>query len=148
MNFTDGVEEPLYFENFDLTNIVTPVNIHRLQELLKLTAYNKKKSDFLIDGFSNGFSIGFANSIEGKRLAPNLKLRVGNETILWNKVMKEVKLNRFAGPYPEPPFENFIQSPIGLVPNIKEKQPGSYFTYPIQKMGRQSIHRLQWKFVK
>ena len=30
--------------------------------------------------------------------------------------MKEVSLGRYAGPYSSPPFENYIQSPIGLVP--------------------------------
>ena len=30
--------------------------------------------------------------------------------------MKEVKLKRYAGPFKTVPFENFIQSPIGLVP--------------------------------
>ena len=30
--------------------------------------------------------------------------------------MKEVKLKRYAGPFNKPPFENYIQSPIGLVP--------------------------------
>ena len=30
--------------------------------------------------------------------------------------MKEVKVKRLAGPYEEVPFENYIQSPIGLVP--------------------------------
>ena len=48
--------------------------------------------------------------------APNLKLTVGNETILWNKVMKEVKAKRYAGPF----TEDFIQSPIGLVPKMVE----------------------------
>ena len=41
---------------------------------------------------------------------------MGNETILWNKVMKEVKLKRFVGPFTSPPFKYYIQSPIGLVP--------------------------------
>ena len=30
--------------------------------------------------------------------------------------MKEVKEKRYAGPFKDPPFEHFIQSPIGLVP--------------------------------
>ena len=30
--------------------------------------------------------------------------------------MKEVKLKRVAGPYDKIPFDNYIQSPIGLVP--------------------------------
>ena len=40
---------------------------------------------------------------------------IGDKITLWNKVMKEVKLNRYAGPFEEIPFEYFIQSPIGLV---------------------------------
>ena len=30
--------------------------------------------------------------------------------------MKEVKEKRYAGPFEEVPFKNFIQSPVGLVP--------------------------------
>ena len=30
--------------------------------------------------------------------------------------MKEVKLGRYTGPFDSPPFEHYIQSPIGLVP--------------------------------
>ena len=33
--------------------------------------------------------------------------------------MKEVELGRYAGPYEDPPFESFVQSPIGLVPEDK-----------------------------
>ena len=54
-----------------------------------------------------------------KRFAPNLRLRVGSPKELWNKVMKEVELGRYAGPFEEPPFEYFVQSPIGLVPKDK-----------------------------
>ena len=35
--------------------------------------------------------------------------------------MKEVKAKRFAGPYEAIPYENFIQSPIGLVPKAGNK---------------------------
>ena len=31
-------------------------------------------------------------------------------------MLKEVKLNHFAGPFSEIPYENYIQSPVGLVP--------------------------------
>ena len=34
---------------------------------------------------------------------------------LWNKIMKEVRVGRVAGPYETIPFENYIQSPVGLV---------------------------------
>ena len=56
--------------------------------------------------------------------APNLKFRVGNPTILWNKVMKEVGLGRYAGPFKQIPFNNYIQSPIGLVEKDLAVIPG------------------------
>ena len=40
---------------------------------------------------------------------------IGDKVVLGNKVMKEVKLGRYAGPFKQIPFEFFIQSPISLV---------------------------------
>ena len=40
---------------------------------------------------------------------------MGDKHDLWEKIMKEIKLKRYAGPFDEVPFDNFIQSPIGLV---------------------------------
>ena len=68
-----------------------------------------------------------------KRFSPNLKLRVGSKLELWNKVMVEVKGNRYAGPFEEVPFETFsFQSPIGLVPKDKGKKTRLIFhlSYP------------------
>ena len=91
--------------------------MNAFESLLRLANYNSLETDFLIDSFKNGFDIGYRGPIEGvRRFSPNLKLRVGSQTILWNKMMKEVKLKRFAGPFSEPPFTHFIQSPVGLVP--------------------------------
>ena len=70
--------------------------------------YEVDKANKLVNGFQYGFSLGYQGSMQLKRLAPNLKFRVGNETILWNKVMKEVKEKRYAGPYDQPPFKFFI----------------------------------------
>ena len=39
---------------------------------------------------------------------------------MWEKIMKEVKNLRYAGPFKKPPFKNFMQSPIGLVPKGSE----------------------------
>ena len=93
----------------------------RLEELLVKSKYPPDKTQFLVQGFASGFSIGFEGDSKVRRLAPNLKLRIGIETILWNKVMKEVKIKCFAGPFAQPPFEHFIQSPIGLVPKDQGK---------------------------
>ena len=99
-----------YYENFDLDTVITPVNVVEFQKLLKDMEYNKQKSKYLIDSLRNGFDLGYRGKTELQRRAPNWKLRVGNETILWNKVMKEVKLKRFAGPFKQVPYRNFIQS--------------------------------------
>ena len=112
----------LYYENFDLSTVVTPVETVALNRLLTETKYDKGKIKFLIDGFKNGFPIGYNGDPNVKLRSPNLKFRgVGNKTVLWNKVMKEVKLERYAGPFREIPFEHFIQSPIGLVPKDGNK---------------------------
>ena len=88
----------------------------KLQKLLLQSHYDKRKTKFLIDGFRNGFSLGYKGPKEVKWTSQNLRLRVGSKTELWNKVMKEVKAKRYAGPFEEIPFDNYIQSPIGLVP--------------------------------
>ena len=54
--------------------------------------------------------------------AENIPLRIGSKTELWNKIMKEVELSRYAGLYDEVPYENFIQLPVGLVPKAGKKQ--------------------------
>ena len=112
--------------------MVTPVDVSVYEKLLKDSNYDKQKAAELVEGFTNGFRIGYEGPSDIQRLAPNLKLTVGNETILWNKVMKEVKLGRFAGPFKEPPFKNFIQSPIGLVPkdNGKDTRLIFHLSYP------------------
>ena len=109
-------DEVLNYTSMDLENIVTPVNVDRLEQLLKLTEYDTQKTKKVVNGFRHGFSISYEGKMNVRKVAPNLQLHIGNETILWNKVMKEVKLGRYAGPFEQPPFEFFIQSPIGLVP--------------------------------
>ena len=51
--------------------------------------------------------------------------------------MKEVRLKRYAGPFEDPPFKDFIQSPIGLVPKDNGKNTRLIFhlSYPRDKLG-------------
>ena len=105
------------YENFDLSSVITPVNVENLEKLLMASQYDRKKSQFLINGFRHGFSLEYKGSRKVKMKSPNLKLTIGTPVQLWNKVMKEVKEKRYAGPYKQIPFEEYyIQSPIGLVP--------------------------------
>ena len=85
--------------------------------------YDPDKIHYLYSGFSTGFDIGY-RGLEGRRdTSRNLPLRVGSPLELWNKVMKEVKRNRYSGPFTEEmlPFNYFVQSPVGLVPKTGGK---------------------------
>ena len=92
------------------------MDVNKLERLLRETNYDEKKTAFLVDRFKNGFSLEYEGPQDVKITSPNLKIHgVGSENILWNKVMKEVKLKRYAGPYEHIPFDSYIQSLIGLV---------------------------------
>ena len=87
--------------------------------MLKQSNYDKGKTEFLIQGFTHGFRIGYNGSTNCRDMSKNLPLRdMGTRTDLWNKVMKEVSLGWYSGPFDikDLPFQSFIQSPIGLVP--------------------------------
>ena len=121
------------YENLDLDNIITPVNAAELENLLQETQYDKQKTKYLIQGFKEGFRLGYEGQrTDIKRNAPNLKLNIGTKTDLWNKVMKEVEKKRYAGPFTKVPFSNYIQSPIGLVPkdNGKDTRLIFHLSYP------------------
>ena len=109
-------QEILQYENLDLENIITPVRAEVFRNLLIALGYDSTKTEFLYKGFSEGFELHHKGNVKVQKKAPNLKLRVGNKIELWNKVMKEVKEGRYAGPFKEIPYDYFIQSPIGLVP--------------------------------
>ena len=107
-------------ENHNLSDIITPVKADILEKLLIETGYWKNKTEFLTEGFKNDFQLQYRGNLKNcQKEAPNLKLRIGNKVELWNKVMKEVELGRYAGPFEKPPFEHYVQSPIGLVPKDK-----------------------------
>ena len=108
--------EPGYYSNLDPYSIMTPVNVERLVELLLESGYDPGEIQFLQEGFTQGFDIRYEGPQDRASTSDNIPFSVGNKTILWNKLMKEVKLGRVAGPFEQIPFKNFIQSPIGLVP--------------------------------
>ena len=124
-------------ENMNITNIVTPVNVDRHEHLLKESGFDSEKLEYLVNGFRYGFSLKYEGPLIGKtRTAPNLKLRVGTKYDIWNKVMTEVQAGRYAGPFKgRPPFENFAQSPIGLVPKDKGKKTKLIFHLSYPKTG-------------
>ena len=92
-----------------------PVRLDIVEKLLVESDFDKIKWNKVIEGVTHGFALGYQGPEDVQLESPNLKFRgVGNEVILWNKVMKEVKLKQYAGPFKKPPFKN-IQSPIVLL---------------------------------
>ena len=86
-------------ENFNLEDIVTPVNVEVFTDYLKQSCYEEAEIRFIERGFRFGFEIGYEGQRKIMRTANNLPFICGDKTILWNKVMKEVRLGRYAGPY-------------------------------------------------
>ena len=107
--------------NHDLNTIVTPLDVGKFAHYLRVSEYDQTESEFLIDGFTNGFDIGYKGPEVRHSRSHNIPFTVGDKFDMWDKIMKEVKAKRFVGPYEEIPYENFIQSPIGLVPKNGNK---------------------------
>lgn len=105
------ISDVLWFENYDLESIVTPVNAHQLEKLLHESNYDTEKTRFLVNGFRHGFELGYRGPAERQTYCKNKTLKVGNPLTLWNKVMKEVELGRTSGPWEK---VQHIVSPIQL----------------------------------
>ena len=131
------------YHNHDLENIITPVDADKLEQFLKKTNYDKKETEFLVNGFRNGFDLGYRGPEKIKQTSNNLKFTIGDKIELWNKVMKEVKENRYAGPFETIPFEHYIQSPIGLVPKDGGKKTRLIFhlSHPRDEKKEESVNR-------
>ena len=95
----------------------------KLKTLLEQSSYDPILTQKLVTGFSQGFDIGYRGPIFRRHTANNLPIRVGSQTELWNKVMKEVRLKRYSGPYKleDLPTTEYVQSPVGLVPKAGNK---------------------------
>ena len=113
----DGGTYTRTHRNLNLNKIVTPLNVNRFRELLVASKYNKVEMEFLVQGFAEGFNIGYRGPTNRKDTLNNIPITVGTKEIMWQKLMKEVTAERYAGPFDQIPFsDHYIQSPIRLVP--------------------------------
>ena len=126
-----------------MKTIISPVNVEVLESLLIQTNYDPEESAFLIDGFKNGFDIEYHGPKNRRDTGRNIPFQVGvgSKEDMWEKIMKEVKCKRYAGPYDEIPFKtSYVQSPIGLVPKAdNETRLIFYLSYDF-KSGNKSIN--------
>ena len=76
------------------------------KRLLKESNYNEDETKFLVDGFTSGFDLGYRGPWRRQDTSQNIPFQVtgvGNGFDMWEKIMKEVKLGRYAGPYKKIP---------------------------------------------
>ena len=70
-----------FYEEMDWQNIVTPIRVHRFAELLTETGYDKDLTQYLIDGFTKGFDIGYHGPLNRKNVSDNIPIKRGLDHI-------------------------------------------------------------------
>ena len=95
---------------FDI-NRISPIKVNILKTLLK--DYHNR--DYIIEGFTNGFSLGYLGD-KCPTMGTNKSSVKDNMQIVQSKIEKEIILNRISGPYLSVPYENFKVSPLALRP--------------------------------
>ena len=98
--------------NLDLVNIVTLVKAQVLQAWLTELNYCPIEVEYLVKGFTEGFDLEYDGPWDRQDVSNNIPLQhqIGNESDLWDKIAKEVNLNRLAGPFEQPPKYNHPES--------------------------------------
>ena len=96
----------------------SPILPNRLQHLLHLTNYDVGRSDYLVRGFTQGFKIGHYDKLG--ITGDTFSLSDEETNILLGKIEKEIQLGRVAGPFEQPPFNNYHISPLFLRPKTVE----------------------------
>ena len=120
--FFTEICEVMEFSEQNWKNVVMPIHIKEFANILNEAGYNKDKAAYLVQGFTNGFDIGYRGPKQRKHESNNIPIKPGVGSLLemWNKIMKEVKEN-YAGPFEWPPTSYYVQSPLGLVPKAGNK---------------------------
>ena len=128
----EGQSHPVVVSSFN-DSVVTPIDVERLEYELR----SHPKPTFvgkLCKELREGAHIGY----EGPRLAReanNLPTANSNPTKVTQNIEKEVSMGRTAGPFREPPFENFQVSPLGLVPKKNSEKFRTIFHLSYPKAG-------------
>ena len=107
---------------------------------MRATNYDVTKVEFLVHGFMYGFNLMYQGLVERADTSHNLPFFVGNASDMWSKIMKEVRIGRYAGPFNTPLYQSFVQSPVGLVPKKGGKTCMIFHLSYNFKSGNQSVN--------
>ena len=91
--------------------------------MLSDSRYDYDMSQDLIKGFSCGFRIPFCGPVDHAYHPRNHPSVLNNYIYVQQMIASECALGRVAGPFVCPPFDNFMVSPLGLVP---KKEAGAF----------------------
>ena len=100
-----------------MASLPTPVKVNQLAPFLE--GYDSNLKNNLVQGFTSGFKINSSLDKNVVKFPKNHKSATGNPEVVTQKINKEIQKGRIKGPLKEPPFNNFICSPLGLVPKKK-----------------------------
>jgi hypothetical protein len=103
-------------------SLPTPIRAHRLNYHLQNIGYDRNLTQFLVNGFTSGFSLGHTQEPENI-ISRNSRAADHNEAVVADKLQKEILAGRILGPFDERPFTPFQISPL----NIRAKKtPNKY----------------------
>ena len=100
----------------------TPIRPNTLKRLLNESGYDEARTQFLFDGFCQGFRLDCSVS-PSPTISHNLQSAQQHPEIVTQKLLKEIQAKIIAGPFSFPPFTNFVCSPLGVCP---KKKPGTF----------------------
>lgn len=80
-----------------------------------MQGYDKEQLSVIKNGFSNGFRLG-CSGIPNSHISRNHKSALDHPSVIQDFISSGLQAGRIAGPFPLPPFSQFVSSPLGVVP--------------------------------
>lgn len=103
-----------------ISSLPTPVKANKLND--HLLGYDDNLRKYLIKGFTSGFSLGCTTTPPAS-LSKNHSSAINHPQIIQAHIQNSLKLDRISGPFPNPPFDPFVSSPLGVIP---KSEPGKF----------------------
>ncbi len=104
-------------------SLPTLVIVNNLALLLRDIRYDHDLIHNLTQGFTCGFRIPFQSYLPHIIQPRNHPSMLEHSSVSDHMIASDLNLGRTAGPFSAPPFEDFVISPLGLIP---KKEPGAF----------------------